>query len=1467
MRTSAEKVAPLIVLVLLTVSFSPRSTTAGTDLGSEILTTDPDTVEPYDWTGWDMDTDSDRIDDRLETGIPDYEIIDGRVGINVHIDGTPDPEDIEMIMDLLERIGADPDFIRIGKFSTAVYLTVDHEIPGQINSLTLPDRINMIELRPVMRNFLDVSAPAITARESQRYSPFTAEDLGYTGEGITIAVIDSGVDNSIHESLQGKYVYGVDFTGVTIVYGLDPNDADGHGTHCAGVAMGTGGQSERYKGVAPGADLVDLRYSRIMGDVTGNADNALEWIIENHVEYGISVVSCSWGSTSISSGRDTTSRLVDQVVDEGVVVVVAAGNDGISGLPSPAAADGAITVGAFGDSNTIDRGDDAYQSFSNYGPRSSDGDNDVLDELKPDILAPGTNIISAQHDSVMNYVSMTGTSMSCPHVSGVVALMLEANPYLSPEQVKDILRDTAYQRRDPSRDDLDGKYNYRSGWGDVDSYGAVKRAEDLLSFRVEAPNQVRLAQAVNVNVTGHLTKTEYDTDDDFLTLELHTPYGWGKPENIKFDPGAPGVGYSVIGPFKGGDNWVVAVDARYNDSMQESDPVLSAEITPIGNIGDEETIDGWLWINSMMGFVENRDVTISFEAEPPDVSIIPSSILFSDSLPQGGDEITITVKVNNTGGSDARDCLVRIIDGPERTGRTIGEERITVPYRDHAMAEFQWITSAGIHTITAIADPDNEIFESVEDNNSAERPITVRGINPPPIADLTVTPGDGSTLTQFLFDGSGSDDTNLVGGNVVSYNFDYGDGEVSGWIDSPTAVHRYSEPGSYTASLVVMDNGGAESSNQAVQEINVTAMSSDGVTLFLEESGMMTRNGSDPFIMDIPEGNEVDMLGMWTSEEMDRTRTLLYPAVFRAETISERAAEIHIEAVMTAGEEVSTTSRTFQIPGNNETSVLSLELLDEEAVVGYMESITLRIGAYSNTSGAVIAGGSGGSSLMYSSYLTPNSVPIVDAGPDREVKAGQTLTFSGDAEDADGNIEYLRWDVNGDGEWDSEGSDAYSFDYQGYPSEGIYTAVLEARDDFGYWGRDSARITVRPSDYNYPPTVEIECENGTVANGLMTVRGTAEDDIGIDRVDVRIEDESGYAVVDWTAAKGREEWSYVWDTTRELPGEYDFMARSFDGDRYSETKYCLMVIDNPFNRPRIISAGVEPDPLLNDGETPLVITALIEDPDLPDDRLFVEADLSGLGGPEDVPLVDNGIGDDESAGDGEYTGSYTPPGLILVNSAVITITATDSFGETAQETVTISIVSSISVSVESVREINTGSELLLEVSVEPPSSDLIVIADPDGTIVPGGIQLNDEGEDGDRLSGDGTYSGRMEITVDPGDYELEIIVASESGETIWSGTEKITVLSVSSEETNTIFTSAFLVTVLIVMLILAAASAVIVFLLSRKKTVSVGPDGTPYHFGISDHIPTGTPDTEVYDSGAIPQETVVANVLETMPSA
>jgi subtilisin family serine protease len=152
------------------------------------------------------------------------------------------------------------------------------------------------------------------------------------------------------------------------------------------------------------------------------------------------------------------------------------------------AASKVITVGATDDKNTITRTDDIIADYSSRGPRKDNNDDDPYDELKPDVVAPGTNIIQAEYDRIGDGSGNgygdrgSGTSYASPNVAGVVALMLEVNPDLTPTQIKDILHQTAEQRGAPEYPDYPyphNKWNRSYGYGVVDAYEAVKAAIDF----------------------------------------------------------------------------------------------------------------------------------------------------------------------------------------------------------------------------------------------------------------------------------------------------------------------------------------------------------------------------------------------------------------------------------------------------------------------------------------------------------------------------------------------------------------------------------------------------------------------------------------------------------------------------------------------------------------------------------------------------------------------------------------------------------------------------------------------------------------------------------------------------------------------------------------------------------------------------------------------------------------------------
>src|SRR4030095_14160060 len=140
----------------------------------------------------------------------------------------------------------------------------------------------------------------------------------------------------------------------------------------------------------------------------------------------------SLGGAEESDGTDASSQMINAAVDAGLICCVATGNDDSQDyIPSPAAADKCISVGAISHAQSLSRADDLVTSFSNEGPRNDDGDADHSDEMKPSVVAPGANIFSADGDPLsagQSYHSLSGTSMATPHMAGVCALMKQAAP-------------------------------------------------------------------------------------------------------------------------------------------------------------------------------------------------------------------------------------------------------------------------------------------------------------------------------------------------------------------------------------------------------------------------------------------------------------------------------------------------------------------------------------------------------------------------------------------------------------------------------------------------------------------------------------------------------------------------------------------------------------------------------------------------------------------------------------------------------------------------------------------------------------------------------------------------------------------------------------------------------------------------------------------------------------------------------
>jgi serine protease AprX len=326
-------------------------------------------------------------------------------------------------------------------------------------------------------------------------APAVRQELGVDGGGTGIALIDSGVtpwhddlgDGGGHQRVDRF----VDFiNGTQTVY-----DDYGHGTHVAGIIAGNGYDSSGARsGIAPGARLVVLKVLDGTGrGRTSDVIAAIDYAIAHKDELNIRVINLSVAAGVYESyNADPMTLAAQHAVSAGIVVVAAGGNYGrgplgttkYAGVTSPGNAPWVLTVGASSHMGTVDRSDDTMAAFSSRGPGAVDYG------AKPDLVAPGVGIESLSNPdswmytvdgpyllngtvatSYLPYLSLSGTSMAAPVVTGTVALMLQANPSLTPNAVKAILEYTAQIYA--------GHDSLTQGAGFLNAKGAVELASYL----------------------------------------------------------------------------------------------------------------------------------------------------------------------------------------------------------------------------------------------------------------------------------------------------------------------------------------------------------------------------------------------------------------------------------------------------------------------------------------------------------------------------------------------------------------------------------------------------------------------------------------------------------------------------------------------------------------------------------------------------------------------------------------------------------------------------------------------------------------------------------------------------------------------------------------------------------------------------------------------------------------------------
>jgi len=320
-------------------------------------------------------------------------------------------------------------------------------LKGFSTKITIDKLQILLENESVKKVWYDRQVKALLDVASKTVKADMLWNKNYTGKGIGVAVLDTGVYN--HPDLSGRISAFKDF----IKNINSPYDDNGHGTHVAGDIAASGQSSDgKFQGPAKNCNIIGVKVLDKMGSGSlSTVIQGIQWCIDNKEEYNIRVINLSLGSNATESYKnDPVCQAVELAWQSGIVVCAAAGNSGpgTGTINSPGIDPVIITVGALDDKNTETFEDDSVAEFSSRGP--------TIDNItKPDIIAPGANIVSLRSprsflDKTLKnsrydnfHTSLSGTSMATPICAGVIAQILEANSSLAPDEIKSLLISTA----------------------------------------------------------------------------------------------------------------------------------------------------------------------------------------------------------------------------------------------------------------------------------------------------------------------------------------------------------------------------------------------------------------------------------------------------------------------------------------------------------------------------------------------------------------------------------------------------------------------------------------------------------------------------------------------------------------------------------------------------------------------------------------------------------------------------------------------------------------------------------------------------------------------------------------------------------------------------------------------------------------------------------------------------------------
>ena len=435
--------------------------------------------ERHWWLDTSMDSDGDFIHDAIwiaaQNNHHQYLDEDGLISVIVDFDHTPTEEDQAMLEREVE-FQTQFRYWLIDSIAGTVELSRIHEI------IDLPGVV-FVELDGVLGIQMEEVVPVHGV-------DLVWQDTGYTGEGVTMAIIDTGIDGN-HTALDDldddnmtddpkivAFYDAINNPGATNGTEIFPYDDNGHGTHCAGITAGTGAPNYQHIGVAPRANLVGVKVLDGGGSGSFAAVMAgMQWTVEKRHEFNIRAASMSLGALTgaiewTSSEEESVNRMANEMMRAGVTLFIAAGNSGgTATIGTPGSAEDVITVGS------LDK-DTSIAIYSSQGP-TEEG------RVKPNIAFVGSSVNAPDANTGDGYVALSGTSMATPGAAGVAVLMYQANPDLSPFDIRNIMQETSTYREchymlanEPCAEDAipKNRQNNVYGHGHVNAQPAVDEA-------------------------------------------------------------------------------------------------------------------------------------------------------------------------------------------------------------------------------------------------------------------------------------------------------------------------------------------------------------------------------------------------------------------------------------------------------------------------------------------------------------------------------------------------------------------------------------------------------------------------------------------------------------------------------------------------------------------------------------------------------------------------------------------------------------------------------------------------------------------------------------------------------------------------------------------------------------------------------------------------------------------------------